>query len=100
MKRDTTRRVVHRGPPSEAAVVAVINERPDVGPWEQTFCGQAERLARGSRWPAAKTNAGQDHWKAVDRDGVPALGGNLPGLTFIGSGDVVSEEKHIADSTG
>jgi hypothetical protein len=42
-------------------VVAVTNGRLDFGTWERRFSGQAEGLARESRWPAAEAGVGQNY---------------------------------------
>jgi hypothetical protein len=69
LKWNATRSVARDGAPSEAVVVAVTNGRLDgfalltrtFGKWERIFWGQAEGLARESRWPAAEAGAGHDH---------------------------------------
>jgi len=35
------------------------------GTWERIFSGQAEWLARESRWPSAQARARQDHWRVI-----------------------------------
>jgi hypothetical protein len=42
-------------------VVAVTNGRLDSGTWERILQGQADWLARESRWPSPEAGVGQDH---------------------------------------